>query len=127
MSEPNKPARDIGKNKTIADPASSALRKEIQEIIIYYNSLDTMPNHHLLLALQIGGRDEFTSKRIKSLKELAGQEASEYVEEKIAEDITSKKDKYQAIALRWMLRGLAMDIAVEKAIKEATIPYHMRL
>lgn len=127
MSEPNKSSRDIKKNKTITDPTSSSLRKEIQETIIYYNSLDFMPNQHKLLDLQTGGKDAFTSKRIKSLKKLAGQEASEYVEEKITEEITSKKDKYQAIALRWMLRGLAMDISVEKAIYEATIPYHMRI
>lgn len=127
MSEPNKPSRDTGKDKTIADPTSSSLHEDIQERIVYYNSLDTMPNHHQLLDLQTGGRDEFTSKRIKALKELAGQEASDYVEEKITDDIAPKKEKYQAIALRWMLRGLAMDISVEKAIKEATIPYHMRL
>ena len=62
-----------------------------------------------LAQLRVGGLDSFSKKRFEELIVETGNKAVELVKKEFP---GSTKD--QASALRWMLRGLASDLAIQK-------------
>ena len=60
------------------------------------------------LSLKTQGRDEFSSMRLKELEEK--------MDEKSILEIKKENfdDKQKAVAYRWMLRGLPLDMAIRK-------------
>lgn len=75
------------------------------------NELNTSPSSSFkaLAQLRIGGLDSFSKKRFQELVAETGNKAVELVKKDFP---GSTKD--QASALRWMLRGLASDLAIQK-------------
>ncbi|WP_406661594.1 ribonuclease HI family protein [Methanolobus sp. ZRKC3] len=94
--------------KFVADtnvaPVSSQLRLKINEL-----NTSPAPGFKSFAQLRVGGLDSFSKKRFDELGEEAGKKAVEIVKKEFPNDT-----KNQASALRWMLRGLGTDLAVQK-------------
>jgi ribonuclease HI len=116
--EYNKDVKKSSERKVIAE-ISDNLFPGTQIAISLLNKSQKMPDIRKLMPLKTGKKDSFSSLRINNLKKLAGQEATELVEKELPNDT-----RHQAVALRWMLRGLAMDLAIEKAKTDAIISYN---
>lgn len=101
--------------KVIADTntasVSSVLRIKINEL-----NTDPSPGFKSFAQLKVGGRDSFSSIRIEELRESAGKEATGLAKKEFPDDL-----QHQASALRWMLRGLAAELAIRKVKVDAEI------
>lgn len=75
------------------------------------NELNTNPSPGFksFVQLKIGGMDSFSRKRLAELQKEAGEKVSSMVQIEFPKNLT-----HQASALRWMLRGLATDLAIRK-------------
>lgn len=94
--------------KFVADvntaPVSPKLRLKINEL-----NVDPEPGFRSFARLKVGGFDSFSRKRLNTLQKEAGKKASSIAKKEFPDNISR-----QASALRWMLRGLATDLAVRK-------------
>ncbi|QLC50185.1 ribonuclease HI family protein [Methanolobus zinderi] len=101
--------------KVIADTNTASVSPRLR---VKINELNTNPSPGFkeFARLKVGGRDSFSSKRIEELEKLAGKDATKLVKKEFSSDL-----KNQASALRWMLRGLAADLAVQKVKVDAEI------
>jgi ribonuclease HI len=100
------PARPA-ERKVIADVNTSGASPGIR---VQINQLNAHPSPGFkdFAGLRVGGLDPFSRIRIEDLKEQAGENAAAIVLKELPEI------RHQASALRWMLRGLAADLAVKK-------------
>ncbi|WP_406657098.1 ribonuclease HI family protein [Methanolobus sp. ZRKC2] len=100
--------------KVIADtntaPVSPQLRVRINEL-----NTHPSPGFKSFAQMKVGGLDSFSRIRIEKLRKLAGIEAANLAKKEFAEET------HQASVLRWMLRGLAADLAVRKVKVDAEI------
>ena len=88
-------------------PAIGKLRKTIAAM-----NATPFPTNAMYKRLHVSTRDILSDKDLFELREMAGQKATRLV----IETFPGKRDKnkyYQAQALRWMLRGLAVDLAIK--------------
>ncbi len=72
-----------------------------------------LPTNSMFRRLHTASRDVLSTKSLFELQTMAGEKATKLV----AETFPGKKDRnkhHRAQALRWMLRGLAMDLSVQK-------------
>lgn len=83
---------------------SPQLRLSINEL-----NTNPAPGFKNFAQLRTGGLDSFSRKKMNELSDEAGKKAVEIVKKEFPH---STKD--QASALRWMLRGLSTDLAVQK-------------
>jgi ribonuclease HI len=89
-------------------PAIGKLRKKIASM-----NATPFPTNAMYKRLHVSSRDVLSGKDLFELQEMAGKKATRTV----IETFPGKRDKnqyYQAQALRWMLRGLAVDLAIKK-------------
>lgn len=89
-------------------PVSNNLRRKIALM----NSTP-FPTVKMLKKLHPGSRDFFSEKGLQELQEMAGK----YATEKVAGEFPGKTERsqhLQALALKWMLRGLAVDLSIHK-------------
>lgn len=100
-------------NRTcIADVGSVKISKNLKAKIFELNSCKT-PTSLMLRKLHPASKDMFSETRFHELQEMAGVHATSIVLREFPG--VSRKNKHcQAEALRWMLRGLAVDLAIEK-------------
>jgi len=62
-----------------------------------------------LSKLRVGGSDEFSRMNLKELLILVDTEVAAWVQETL-----SQSDRNQAVAIRWILRGLRPELAIRK-------------
>lgn len=89
-------------------PAIGKLRKKIAAM-----NATPFPTNAMYKRLHVSSKDVLSDKDLFELREMAGKRATNMV----IETFPGKRDKnkyYQAQALRWMLRGLAVDLAIKK-------------
>ncbi len=89
-------------------PVSAKLRKRISSM----NSTP-FPTNAMYKRLHTASKDLLSEKGLSELQEMAGEKASEIA----AGAFPGKKDRnrhHQELALRWMLRGLAIDLSIKK-------------
>jgi ribonuclease HI len=89
-------------------PAIGKLRKKIASM-----NAAPFPTNAMYKRLHVSTRDVLSDKDLFELREMAGEKATKM----LIETFPGKRDKnkyYQAQALRWMLRGLAVDLAIKK-------------
>ncbi|WP_048135223.1 ribonuclease HI family protein [Methanolobus tindarius] len=89
-------------------PAIGKLRKKIAVM-----NATPFPTTAMYKRLHVSSKDVLSDKDLFELREMAGKRATNMV----IETFPGKRDKnkyYQAQALRWMLRGLAVDLAIKK-------------
>ncbi|WP_340819638.1 ribonuclease HI family protein [Methanolobus sp. WCC4] len=89
-------------------PATGKLRK----IIASMNSTP-FPGNAMYKRLHISSKDILSDRTLFELQEMAGEKATRMV----VDAFPGKKDRHkhhQAQALSWMLRGLALDLAIKK-------------
>ncbi len=94
--------------KFIADVNSSSVPSKLRLRINEINT-DPDPGFRSFAQLKVGGFDSFSRKKLDTLRKEAGKKASSRAAKEFP-DSTSR----QASALRWMLRGLATDLAIRK-------------
>ncbi|TGC07513.1 ribonuclease HI family protein [Methanolobus halotolerans] len=94
--------------KVIADTNTASVKPHLRISINELNT-DPSPGFKSFAQLKVGGLDQFSRIRIEELRKLAGKEAAALVKKEFADEL-----QHQASALRWMLRGLAADLAVRK-------------
>jgi ribonuclease HI len=101
------------KNRTcIADVGDFKISKNLKVKISELNSCKT-PTSLMFRKLHPGSKDMFSETRFHELQEMAGVHATSIALREFPG--VSRKNKHcQAEALRWMLRGLAVDLAIEK-------------
>jgi ribonuclease HI len=94
--------------KFVADVNSSSVSSKLR---LQINELNTSPSPGFksFAQLKVGGFDSFSRKKLETLQKEAGPKASS-----IAKKEFPKNSSQQASALRWMLRGLATDLAIKK-------------
>ena len=63
----------------------------------------------------VGGRDAYSAIQLAGLEMRTGTEIAEKVREAIFEK------KLRSVALRWYLRGLNIDLAIQKAYADARV------
>lgn len=100
-------------NRTyIADVGSVKMSKNLKTKIFELNSCKT-PTSLMFRKLHPGSKDMFSETQFHELQEMAGMHATSIALREFPG--VSRKNKHcQAEALRWMLRGLAVDLAIEK-------------
>ncbi|MDP2216293.1 MAG: ribonuclease HI family protein [Methanolobus sp.] len=101
------PARPI-ERKVIADVNTS---KALPLLRIQINELNAHPSPGFksFAGLKVGGMDAYSRIKLEDLKKQAGVSAAALVQKDFPLD-----ELHQASALRWMLRGLAADLAIRK-------------
>jgi ribonuclease HI len=101
------PARPV-ERKVIADVNTSGALPLLR---IQINELNTHPSPGFksFAGLKVGGMDAYSRIKIDDLKKQAGANATTLVRKEFPQD-----ELHQASALRWMLRGLAADLAIRK-------------
>jgi ribonuclease HI len=101
------PARPA-ERRVIADVNTSGTSPGLR---VQINQLNTHPSPGFkdFAGLKVGGLDPFSRIRIEDLIEQAGENAAALVQKELPQDA-----RYRASALRWMLRGLAADLAIRK-------------
>lgn len=94
--------------KFVADVNSSSVSSNLR---LKINDLNTTPSPGFksFAQLKVGGFDSFSRKKLDDLQKEAGDKASG-----IAKKEFPQSTVHQASALRWMLRGLATDLAIRK-------------
>lgn len=94
--------------KFVADVNSSSVSAKLR---LGINELNTSPSPGFksFAQLKVGGFDSFSRKKLETLQKEAGTKASSIVKKEFPNNSTQ-----QASALRWMLRGLATDLALQK-------------
>jgi ribonuclease HI len=94
--------------KFVADVNSSNVSAKMR---LKINELNTTPSPGFksFAQLKVGGFDSFSRKKLDTLQKDAGKKASAIVKKEFPDNSSQ-----QAYALRWMLRGLATDLAVRK-------------
>ncbi len=96
----------------IADVGSVRISKNLRTKIAELNSSRT-PTSLMFRKLHPGSKDALSETRLHELEEMAGVHATSIALREFPG--TTRKSKHcQAQALRWMLRGLAVDLAIEK-------------
>lgn len=96
----------------IADVGSAQISKNLRMRIAELNSCRT-PTSLMFRKLHPGSKDILSETRFHELKKMAGVHATSIALREFPG--TTRKSKHsQAEALRWMLRGLAVDFAIEK-------------
>ncbi|MDK2911836.1 MAG: ribonuclease [Methanolobus sp.] len=83
---------------------TSPLEMQIREL-----NAHPSPGFKSFAGLKVGGFDRFSRTGLDELREQAGKDASALAVKEFRED-----ERHQASALRWMLRGLAVDLAIRK-------------
>ncbi|WP_407355178.1 ribonuclease HI family protein [Methanolobus sp. WCC5] len=101
--------------KFVADVNSTSVSPQLKVRINELNT-DPSPGFRSFAKLKVGGLDAFSRKRLDELKKEAGKNPSSQVLKEFPDDAS-----LQASALRWMLRGLAMDLAIRKVKVDAQI------
>lgn len=96
----------------IADAGSMPISKNLRIKIAEMNSSRT-PTSLMFRKLHPGSKDMLSETRLHELKDMAGVHATSMVLREFP-GTTGKSKHCQAEALRWMLRGLAVDFAIEK-------------
>lgn len=76
----------------------------------------TKPGFKEMLALRVGGRDALSALTYPALRSRAGEAISSAVAEAFGDD-----EQAQAVALRWALRGLGLDLAIRKVRVDAEV------
>ncbi len=94
--------------KFIANVNSMSVSPQLKLRINELNT-DPSPGFKSFAQLKTGGMDSFSRKRLSELQKEAGEKVSSIVQKEFPKNLT-----HQASALRWMLRGLATDLAVRK-------------
>lgn len=84
--------------------ATSPLQMQIREL-----NLHPSPGFKAFAGLKVGGFDQFSRMDLDKLKDQAGKNAAALALKEFPQDV-----QHQASALRWMLRGLATDLAIRK-------------
>jgi ribonuclease HI len=99
----------------VADTNSAAVSPQLR---LKINELNTnpAPSFKSFTQLKVGGLDSFSKKRYEELVVEAGKQAAEIAKNEFPGDT-----KNQAATLRWMLRGLGTDLAIQKAKVDADI------
>lgn len=94
--------------KFVADVNSSSVSPKLR---LQMNELNTSPSPGFksFAKLKVGGFDSFSRKKLDTLQKEAGNKASSMAKKEFPNNSTQ-----QASALRWMLRGLATDLAIQK-------------
>ncbi|WMW23980.1 ribonuclease HI family protein [Methanolobus sediminis] len=91
-----------------SSPAIGKLRKKIASM-----NATPFPTNAMYKRLHVSSKDLLSDKDLFELREMAGKRATRIA----IETFPGKCDKnkyHQAQALRWMLRGLAIDLAIKK-------------
>ncbi|MDG6244653.1 MAG: ribonuclease HI family protein [Methanolobus sp.] len=101
--------------KFVADVNSTSVSPQLKVRINELNT-DPSPGFRSFAKLKVGGFDAFSRKRIDELKTEAGKKPSSLILKEFPDDVS-----LQASALRWMLRGLATDLAIQKVKVDAQI------
>ena len=96
----------------IADVGSVKISKNLKAKISELNSCKT-PTSLMFRKLHPTSKDVFSETRFHELQEMAGVHAASIVSREFP-GVSRKNKHYRAEALRWMLRGLAVDLAIEK-------------
>ncbi|MBN2111111.1 MAG: ribonuclease HI family protein [Methanosarcinaceae archaeon] len=109
-----------GERKVIADTNTAPITVQLR---LRINELNTQPSpgFRSFAQLKVGGRDSFSGMDIEELRERAGREATSLAKKEFPDMLQD-----QASALRWMLRGLAADLAIRKVKVDAQISKGMR-
>lgn len=97
----------VAERKFIAAPDrsdTSPLEMQIREL-----NAHPSPGFKAFAGLKVGGFDRFSRMGRDELREQAGKNAAALALKEFRED-----ERHQASALRWMLRGLAVDLAIRK-------------
>ncbi|WP_091708547.1 ribonuclease HI family protein [Methanolobus vulcani] len=89
-------------------PAIGKLRKKVAAM-----NATPFPTNAMYKRLHVSSKDILSDKDIFELREMAGKRATRMVIETFPGKC-GKNKYYQAQALRWMLRGLAVDLAIKK-------------
>ncbi|WP_094227622.1 ribonuclease HI family protein [Methanolobus psychrotolerans] len=87
-----------------SSPVSPQLKLSINEL-----NTSSSPGFKSFAQLKTGGMDAFSRKRLDELQKEVGEKASVIVQKEFPDNVS-----HQASVLRWMLRGLAMDLAIRK-------------
>lgn len=96
----------------ITDVDSVQISRKLRMKIAELNSSRT-PTSLMFRKLHPGSKDVLSEVRLHELQEMAGVHATSIALREFP-GTTRKRKHCQAEALRWMLRGLAVDLAVEK-------------
>ncbi|WP_321419491.1 ribonuclease HI family protein [uncultured Methanomethylovorans sp.] len=96
----------------IADVGSVKISKKLKAKISELNSCKT-PTSLMFRKLHPASEDVFSETQFHELQQIAGVHATNMVLREFP-GVSRKNKHYQAEALRWMLRGLAVDLAIEK-------------
>lgn len=120
LAMPKSSSKNTSKNSSKTSSVKPADRKFIAnvnsmpvspQLKLGINELNTssFPSFKSFAQLKTGGMDAFSRKRLGELQKEAGEKVSSIVQKEFP-----KTPTHQASALRWMLRGLATDLAVRK-------------
>ncbi|MEZ5334507.1 MAG: reverse transcriptase-like protein [Methanolobus sp.] len=96
----------------LVDVKNSPARGNLRRKIAIMNSTP-FPTNAMFKRLHPSSKDILSGKKLFELQQMAGREATEIVAGTFPGKHTNNKH-HQAQALRWMLRGLAMDLAMKK-------------
>lgn len=109
----------IGQRTLLVEPASATTTDVVRRQVARVNALPS-PGFGDLARLKVGGTDELSSKRMPNLLALVPAALRREVEQQLSSAFP-ENDASQATALRWALRGLAMELAVRKVEVDAEI------
>lgn len=104
-----------GQQLTYAQTSVAGIPEPLRAQIARLNGKESV-SFKELLGLRVGGRDRCSEMRWQELREAAGAAAVRACVEAFAEDARS-----QAAALRWALRGLAVEHAIKKVQADAQV------
>lgn len=105
---PTSASEQLPQNRYVADVRQAPISENLRKQIVSVNRAPS-PGFSMMKNLKVGGRDTYSTKKLSDLVVEAGEEPSRIVKERFPDD-----QKAQASALRWLLRGLALDRAIHK-------------
>ncbi|MCD4704018.1 MAG: ribonuclease HI family protein [Methanosarcinaceae archaeon] len=105
---PKSASEQLPQNKYVTDVRQAPISEHLRMQIVSVNRAPS-PGFKTMKNLKVGGRDTYSTKKLSDLIAEAGKEPSMMVKEQFPDD-----KKAQASALRWLLRGLALDHAIHK-------------
>ena len=93
----------------LADVTTTGLLPQLRATIVRLNATTADPGFTALLQVRLGGRDAYSAWSLTTLRDQAGPAAVAAVDQAFP-DVPAD----QATALRWALRGLALELAIRK-------------
>ena len=108
MPESSKMIQSAKNKEYIVDVFSAPISEKLRNNIIELNQI-LSPGFKAMMKLKVGGRDSLSNKKLPELRLEAGEKAF-----KIATNEFPDDEKSQAVALRWMLRGLEVNNSIHK-------------